>query len=163
MTFRSEATNLVSGDTNRVDDIFLRDTQSGSTTRLSVDLSGVEGNGYSTYPSISADGRYVTFTSNADNLVSGDTNRYGDIFVRNLARRYHRARRQPVQADAEGEPLGLFSPLNLGRWALIVAFQSLASNLVSDDTNGSEDYFRHDMQTGETIRVSVSSQRSTRK
>ena len=83
MAFSSVATNLVTGDTNGVADVFVRDTVSGTTTRVSL-VSGEtgEGNGASTVPSISADGRYVAFTSAASNLVTGDTNAAADVFVR---------------------------------------------------------------------------------
>jgi Tol biopolymer transport system component len=81
VAFDSGASNLVGGDTNGTYDIFLRDTQTGTTSRLSLDSSGVQGNGDSGSPSISADGRYVAFYSLATNLVSGDTNGKFDVFV----------------------------------------------------------------------------------
>jgi hypothetical protein len=81
VAFTSKASNLVSGDTNGFDDIFVHDTQTGTTTRASLATDGTEGNGSSTFPSISADGRFVAFGSGASNLVSGDTNGYTDIFV----------------------------------------------------------------------------------
>ncbi len=82
VTFISEASNLVSGDTNGQNDIFVHDRQNGQTTRVSVASDGTEGNECSWYPSISADGRYVAFESIATNLVAGDTNEGVDIFVR---------------------------------------------------------------------------------
>ena len=80
VAFDSEASNLVSGDTSGFD-IFLRDTQKGTTKRLSVDASGKQGNGLSLFPSLSADGRYAAFESIASNLVSGDTNGDSDVFI----------------------------------------------------------------------------------
>jgi Tol biopolymer transport system component len=82
VTFYSAAANLVAGDTNGMFDIFMRDRQTGTTTLVSRDSTGVEGDGDSQYPSISADGRYVAFQSYATNLVAGDTNGKTDIFVR---------------------------------------------------------------------------------
>jgi len=82
VAFDSEASNLVSGDTNTTTDIFVRDRQSGTTERVSVDSLGAQGIGYSPYASISADGRYVAFDSDASSLVSGDTNVATDVFVR---------------------------------------------------------------------------------
>src|SRR6185369_2135329 len=79
-TARSWATNLVAGDTNSTQDIFVHDFQSGLTSRVSVDSAGGEANGYNYSPSISADGRYVAFASVATNLVPGDTNANPDIF-----------------------------------------------------------------------------------
>jgi Tol biopolymer transport system component len=83
--FESEATNLVSGDTNGVYDIFVKDLQTGTTKRISVASDGTQGNDYSLNPSISADGSYVAFESDANNLVSGDTNNSPDIFVYDLS------------------------------------------------------------------------------
>src|SRR5262249_38177421 len=85
VAFWSDARNLVSGDTNAVRDVFVHDRQTGITERVSVDSSGIQGNGDSGFPygtAISADGRYVAFGSQASNLVSGDTNAVRDIFVR---------------------------------------------------------------------------------
>ena len=81
VAFESDASNLVSGDTNGARDVFVHDRQGGGTTRVSVASDGAQGNGGSAHPSISADGRYVAFQSDASNLVSGDTNGWSDIFV----------------------------------------------------------------------------------
>jgi dipeptidyl aminopeptidase/acylaminoacyl peptidase len=90
IAFQSDATNLVAGDTNLSYDIFVRDTVLNKTVRVSVDANGGQavganpvapGNADSTSPSISDDGRYVSFTSLATNLVPGDTNAARDIFV----------------------------------------------------------------------------------
>ncbi len=81
VAFHSDATNLVSGDTNGDVDVLVHDRQTGQTTRISVASDGSQGNGDSGYAFISADGRYVAFTSDASNLVSGDTNGYYDVFV----------------------------------------------------------------------------------
>ncbi|MEG5237208.1 hypothetical protein QUB77_23620, partial [Microcoleus sp. AT9b-C3] len=82
VVFGSYASNLVTGDTNGTDDIFLRDTLMNTTTRLSLDPAAAEANSDSYEPSISADGRYVVFASDASNLVTGDTNGTEDIFLR---------------------------------------------------------------------------------
>jgi len=84
LMFRSGASNLVSGDTNGVRDVFVRDRVSGSTIRASVSSSGQQGNSDSFGGSISADGRHVAFYSDASNLVPGDTNSRYDVFVRDL-------------------------------------------------------------------------------
>jgi Tol biopolymer transport system component len=81
VAFYSDASNLVAGDTNNADDIFVRDNQTGATTRVSVTTAGDQAEGGSYSPSISADGRYVAFLSDATNLVAGDTNRLRDVFV----------------------------------------------------------------------------------
>lgn len=82
VTFTSPATNLVPDDTNNADDVFLRDRTTGTTTRVSVSSSGVQANHHSGLPAVNADGRYVTFISNANNLVPDDTNGFTDVFVR---------------------------------------------------------------------------------
>ena len=82
MAFQSGASNLVPGDTNGAGDIFVYDRQTPHTIeRVSVASDGTQGNGSSLGPSLSADGRYVTFYSNASNLVPGDTNGASDVFV----------------------------------------------------------------------------------
>ncbi|UCB46685.1 MAG: PD40 domain-containing protein, partial [Spirochaetota bacterium] len=80
VAFESAATNLVPGDTNGAEDVFIHDTQTGTTTRVSVDSEGTEGDGDSCELSISADGRYVAFESRATNLVAFDYNETWDVF-----------------------------------------------------------------------------------
>jgi hypothetical protein len=82
--FYSDATDLVTNDTNGVWDVFLRDRLLGTTTRESVGTESIEGNGFSMDPSISADGRFVSFSSAASNFAVGDTNQDFDVFVRDL-------------------------------------------------------------------------------
>lgn len=79
--FSSGASNLVAGDTNEQTDSFVRDRQTGKTERISVAADGAQGDGISTPPSFSADGRFAVFYSDATNLVPGDTNRRSDIVV----------------------------------------------------------------------------------
>ncbi len=84
VAFASLATNLVAGDTNGCMDVFVRDTQTGTTTRVSVDSAGNQTETTPTgsqYPAISGDGRFVAFVSEASNLVPGDTNMQWDAFV----------------------------------------------------------------------------------
>ena len=81
VAFQSFATNLVPGDTNGCSDVFVRDRQTGETTRVSVSSAGAQGNYYSGEPAISPDGRFVAFVSDATNLVPGDTNGVADVFV----------------------------------------------------------------------------------
>ncbi len=82
VTFGSQASNLVPGDTNRAQDVFLHDRASGTTTRVCVDSSGAEAGAGSFGGEISADGRYTAFDSHARDLVEGDTNGASDVFVR---------------------------------------------------------------------------------
>src|SRR5437867_4098205 len=84
VAFRSPATNFVAGATIVYAQIFLRDRQSGTTEQVSVASDGTYGNSDTYAASISADGRYVAFGSISTNLVSGDTNSWADVFVRDL-------------------------------------------------------------------------------
>ena len=81
VAFHSRAGNLVEGDTNDEWDIFVHDRDHGTTERISVNVSGEQGNDTSRNPSISGNGQFVSFYSYADNLVEGDTNDEEDIFV----------------------------------------------------------------------------------
>jgi Ca2+-binding RTX toxin-like protein len=152
VAFQSWADNLVSGDTNNQPDIFVYDTLTNSTRRISVGFNGIEGNYDSYQPSISADGRYVAFFSYATNLVSGDTNNTADIFVRDTVA--NTTRRVSVATNGiEGNSLSDFPSISAdGRY---VAFESSASNLVSGDTNGIADIFVRDTVANTTRRVSV--------
>ncbi|WP_412751430.1 TolB family protein [Krasilnikovia sp. M28-CT-15] len=87
VAFSSEASNLVSGDTNGKTDVFVRDLLRKTTRRVSVSRAGLQGNAASTSPIITGNGRYVVFYSEASNLVPGDTNGEADLFVRDLIRR----------------------------------------------------------------------------
>ncbi len=156
VAFVSGADNLVSGDTNIDDDIFVRDIVANTTKRVSVSSSGAEGNDYSLYPSISADGRYVVFESGANNLVSGDTNGWGvmDIFVRDTM--LNTTKRVSVSSSGLEGNSQSFDP-SISADGRYVAFVSRASNLVSGDTNESNDIFVYDMAANTTTRVSISS------
>jgi Tol biopolymer transport system component len=153
VAFYSSATNLVAGDTNGTRDVFLRDTQAGTTTRVSVGSSGVQANGESFGPSISPDGRYVAFYSDASNLVAGDTNNADDVFVHdNQTGTTTRVSSSDNGDQADG---GSYSPSISGD-GRYVAFLSDATNLVTGDTNRLRDVFVHDAVTGATTRVDVS-------
>src|SRR3990170_4042101 len=157
----------------------------GTTTRVSVASDGSQGNSYSAAPSISADGRYVAFTSDASNLVSGDTNNFcygnfADVSTHdppprtimtptppppgytNCAdvfvhdRQTGVTQRVSVASDGSQGNKGSGSP-SISADGRYVAFASYASNLVSGDTNDWDDIFVHDRQTGSTQRVSVAS------
>jgi Tol biopolymer transport system component len=155
VAFHSDADNLVPGDTNGVTDVFLHDLQTGTTTRVSVDSSGVQGNDVSDHPSISADGRFVAFTSQATNLVPNDTNGAWDVFVHDCLTGTTQ-RVSVSSAGMEGNQASWSASMGVisadGRF---VTFASLATNLVPGDTNNAEDTFVHDLLTGETTRVSL--------
>jgi uncharacterized membrane protein len=152
VAFQSQASNLVDGDTNGLQDVFVHDRQDGATTRASVRSDGTQGNDASEFPAISADGRYVAFDSLASNLVDGDTNGKLDIFVHD--RQTGATTRASVKSDgSQGNGPSYYPSISDdGRY---VAFDSRASNLVDGDSNGASDVFVHDRQTGATTRVSV--------
>ncbi len=81
VAFHSAASNLVADDTNNRQDIFVYDRETKLMERVSVHSTGNQANHYSLNPSISGDGRYVTFMSSAENLVNNDDNDQVDIFV----------------------------------------------------------------------------------
>jgi Ca2+-binding RTX toxin-like protein len=84
VVFSSRATNLVPGDENGEQDVFVHDRQTGTTRLVSASAEGEAGNGTSSQPSISSDGRLVSFISAASNLVPGDTNDASDLFLKDL-------------------------------------------------------------------------------
>ncbi|WP_244885668.1 TolB family protein [Amycolatopsis vancoresmycina] len=154
VAFRSAARNLVGGDTNGVDDVFVRDRVAGVTTRVSVDRNGAEGNGASWAPAISADGRYVAFVSDSTNLVPGDTNGFRDVFVHDRLIGWT-SRVSGGLLGAPGNDDSLHPAISAdGRF---IAYDSYAGNLVAGDTNRVRDVFEYDQQTDRTIRVSVDS------
>src|SRR5262245_42753596 len=124
------------------------------TTRVSVDSSGAQCSGYSWSPSVSLDGRFVAFSSDASDLVPGDTNGCVDVFVHDRLTG-ETARMSVDSSGIEGnDKSDLPSIAANGRF---VAFESLATNLVPGDTNAARDVFVHDRETGQTTRVSVTS------
>ena len=151
--FTSAATNLVVGDGNGTNDVFVRDIINNTTERVSVSSVGAEGNGISSLPSLSFDGQYVAFTSNASNLVAGDTNNTTDVFVHN--RNSDNTVRVSVSSGgAQGDDQSRFPDISAdGRY---ISFGSFATTLVTGDTNSNLDIFLHDRMDGETERVSIS-------
>ena len=154
VAFESHASNLVPDDTNSDWDVFVHDTITGQTTRISVDSNGNQANGDSYAPSLSSDGRYVTFFSSAPDLVAGDTNGALDVFVRD--RQNGTTERVSVDSSgAQGDGDSNYASISGdGRY---VAFESWATNLVPADTDGTLDVFVRDRQNGTTERVSVDS------
>jgi Tol biopolymer transport system component len=148
VVFQSSGDNLVTGDTNNKTDVFLYDAVTASLSRVSVGATGTQANGNSFSPNISPNGRYVTFTSDATNLVLGDTNAYDDIFIKDLqtgAVRRIMGSSQPNGASAHSSVTSNGS----------VVFLSSASNLVSGDTNARMDVFLYDAATYEFSRANV--------
>jgi Tol biopolymer transport system component len=163
VAFWSGATNLVANDTNGTYDVFVRDRQLGTTERVSIATGGAQGSGNSVSPSISADGRFVAFASLAANLVAGDTNGRGDVFVHDrqtgITERVSvvSGGRQGIGGDSGVDVYGIYG-VSISADGRCVAFASTATNLVPGDANGGEsDVYVHDRHSGTTERVSVDS------
>lgn len=150
IVFESAATNLVSGDTNGLHDIFVKNMQDGSIERVSLGTGGAEANGASINPVISGDGRVVAFSSDATNLVS-DTNNSTDVFVYDdYTQSVSRVSVSSSGTEANGDSWVVDVSAN-GRF---VIFSSDASNLIAGDTEGYRDIFVHDRVNGTTVRAS---------
>ncbi|MGZ8927334.1 MAG: TolB family protein [Methylobacter sp.] len=157
VAFVSDANNLVPNDTNGTYDVFVRDLTTGVTTMASVNSSGTSGgNNMSSYPYLSANGRFVGFVSYASDLVPNDTNGgLSDIFVRDLKL----GKTTLVSVNSAGTASGnsLSNTLALSDNGRYVAFVSYASDLVSNDTNGEigigSDIFVRDLKAGTTTLV----------
>lgn len=156
VAFRSSASNLVSGDSNGKDDVFVRDLLAATTVRVSISSAGAQSTGDSDQPSISADGRFVAFRSAAANLVTGDTNGQPDVFVRDL--RLKTTVRVSVQDNGGGQVTGGGSSgPSISDDGTKVAFESAATNVVLFDINGQPDVFVRDLSAGSTDVVTVTS------
>lgn len=154
VAFESDAPNLVSGDPNFDRDVFVRDRETGRTRRASVSSAGVPGNGASWAPQLDASGTLVAFASAASNLVPGDENAAPDLFVHDLST--GQTELVPVNTSGErGFWIDLW--LDLTPDGRVLAWATKAASLVPGDTNGLQDVFVHDRETGTTRRVSVSS------
>ncbi|HBX69062.1 MAG TPA: hypothetical protein DEH25_06690, partial [Chloroflexi bacterium] len=166
VAFSSEATNLVTGDTNGHRDIFLRDRDTDAdgifdepgnvrTTRVSMGLAGAQANNDSWEVSISYNGRYIAYSSDADNLVASDGNGFRDVFL------YDRVLNQTTRisvVDVSGTNGNNDSEHpSISGDGRFVAFTSKASNLVTGDGNNLQDVFVRQMSTGRTFRVSIDS------
>jgi Tol biopolymer transport system component len=153
IAFASDADNLVPNDTNGCRDIFVRDLLLGTNLLVSVGTNGVGADGLSTDPAISGDGRYVAFTSGADNLIAGDNNKAQDVFVRDF--QAGTTVLVSVKAGGGGPATGSsYSPWlsSDGRYVL---FRSTAANLVSGSFSG-ENLFMRNLQSGTTYALTTS-------
>jgi Tol biopolymer transport system component len=153
ITWNTNSTNLVPADTTPDTDVYVRDTVAGTTALVSVSSAGVKGNGDSSAPSISADGRYITFSSLAGNLVAGDTNGTSDLFLHDM----QTGQTMRVNVNNNGDQAVGAQPTTaaLSADGRYVVWSSVATNLVAGDTNASRDVFRRDLVSGVTTRVNV--------
>jgi PKD repeat protein/Tol biopolymer transport system component len=138
IVFESAATNLVAGDTNDQVDIFLHDVQTGETTRMNLASDGSQADAGSCCATISSDGRLVVFTSEATNLVAGDTNGVADIFLHD---RIGETTVRISRPDPGSEADAASAAAAMDADGSFVAFESSAANLVPDDDNQRSDVF----------------------
>jgi Tol biopolymer transport system component len=153
VVFASPSSQIVAGDAGGFQDIFVRDRDTGVTTLVSRSTGGAQANNHSTNPAISANGRYVAFSSSADNLVAGDTNGTFDVFLRDL----QTGATTMVSISSGGAPAnyGAYGP-SISADGRYVAFVSASDSLVAGDTNVFNfDVFVRDTQVNTTVRVSV--------
>lgn len=153
VAFRSTADNLVPGDTNGVEDVFIKDIETGAIIMASTTENGEPAKGGSQEPTISGDGSYITFISNATNLTPGVSGGSLQVFVKNLQTgevKLASANGQGEEGDGASEKTVISAD---GRF---VAFSSNAANLVPGDTNGTLDVFLRDNETGSLTLVSAS-------
>ena len=156
VVFTSRASNLVGGDTNGVDDVFVKDVATAAVTLVSVGLGGVSANGASRAPVVSASLRYVAFESDATNLVAGDTNGETDIFLRDLW-----SSTTELISTGIGGPGDHYSiQPSISGTGFFIAFASKATNLVSGDTNARIDIFVRNISTQTTVRLTPGSLQS---
>jgi Tol biopolymer transport system component len=149
LVFESRAANLVPLDTNIRSDVFRKDLATGQTVLVSVDPTGVQGNGNSHKPVVTSDGRLIAFESDSDNLVVGDNNDARDIYVRDVVSQTTSRVSLPEGSE------DCFNPV-ISADGRYVAFQT-ASALAGDDFNGVADIYVRDLFTATTTRVSLTS------
>ncbi|MEW6158276.1 MAG: S8 family serine peptidase, partial [Verrucomicrobiota bacterium] len=153
VAFASDASNLVPNDTNRRRDVFVRDRQQRTTTRVSINSAGLPGNGTSDFPWMSKDGRYVAFHTDSNNLIANDFNEAYDIYLHDRNLRVT----QIVSVNSSGalgnDSSGFPCVSADGRF---VAFQSFAGNLEAGGVSGVWEIYLRDLQNGTTRRISVS-------
>ena len=154
IVFQSSASNLVSGDTNGLMDVFLFDAQTGTTIKVSTGLLGAQADGQSVNPVISGDGSKIAFVSIAKNLVAGDTNRVSDVFVFDVAT----SQISRISVSPEGiQGDGASSEPSISHNGNLIAFSSLATNLTREDANDRRDVFVRNLIAYGTSLVSLSS------
>jgi len=155
VAFSSDASNLVSGDTNGKSDIFVRDRIAGTTVRVDLTSTGAQQTSdYIKSSKISANGRFVVFSTADPNMVPGDTNGVRDTFVRDLQLNTTTI----VSVSSAGVFGNQQSPedFDISADGRYIVFYSLATNLVSGDTNGAADIFVRDTKLGTTTLMSKS-------
>lgn len=143
VAFTSNSATIVPDDDNATRDVFRLDRQTSTFERVSVSTGGVEGNGYSTSPSISGDGAFVAFESDATNLYPADGNGDTDIFRHDITLGRTDLASRVWNGISAGNGVSWHGPA-ISDDGRVVAFESGATNLVPNDTNGAYDTFVRD-------------------
>jgi hypothetical protein len=154
VAFSSDADNLIANDTNAVRDVFVHDLVNQTNVLVSVATNGASGDGPSTEAAISSNGRFVAFTSLADNLVAGDSNGRQGVFVRNL----QSGTTVLASIDFSGVASGnreSYSPA-LSPDGRFVLFRSRATNLGTNTFSGAENLFVRDLHSAQTYALTTS-------
>jgi hypothetical protein len=154
VAFSTEADNVIANDTNNCRDVVVRDLLLGTNLLVSANTNNLPANNFSTTPVISGDGRYVAFASTASDLVSGDSNKSLDVFVRDT----QTGLTTLISANTNGIPgnKDSFFPLmsTNGRFVL---FHSAATDLAPGSYTGGDNLFLRDRQSGSTIALTMGS------
>jgi Tol biopolymer transport system component len=153
IAFSSDADNLVPNDTNGMRDVFVRDLGFGTNLLISVNTNGLVGDGISSEPSFSGDGRFVAFTSFADDLVTGDTNKAQDVFVRD--RQLNTTTLVSVNWTGVGPGNKSSYTPTIGGDGRFVLFRSQAGNLTTVTPSAGENLYLRDRQSGVTYALST--------
>ena len=156
VSFSSEADNLAPLGVLYQDqeNVYRHDLQTGETIYVSKNINGQLSDQSARNGAISANGRFVAFTSGSFDMVPGDTNGLRDVFIRDVDT--GTTRRASLASNGD-QATGWSNTLALSDDGQKVAFVSAANNLVQSDTNGKEDVFVHDVAPGVTTRVSIGS------
>jgi len=157
VVFLSSATNLAPNDNNRMLDAFVRHLDTNQTEIVSIASDGTQGSQGVEFiaPAISADGRYVAFVSRSTNLVANDTNNVTDVFVHDLYTGTTIRASVATNASQANDTSGTYHRPSISSDGRYVFYDSWATNLVTNDTNGAVDIFVRDLQLNTTVRVSV--------
>ena len=160
IAFASDARNLAPADNNGVEDVFVRDTQTGTTIRITINADGEEADDRSTRPSISGDGRFIAFYSDATNLIDNDSEDIRDIYV------YDRdpdangifdegnGTHTRVSVSSSGQGGNAFSTRPaISSDGRHIVFRSQSTNLTPGTFSGVMNIFSHDLQTSQTILI----------
>ncbi|MGH2716150.1 MAG: calcium-binding protein [Thermoleophilaceae bacterium] len=155
VAFESGADNLSTGDNNSFINVFVRDLQASTTTLASITFdNSAGGNGDARSPSISADGRFVAFRSDADNLSTGDNNSFTNIFVRDLHPKASTTRLASIRPDGQAGANGRSFEPSISADGRFVAFMSEAENLSAEDSNLYFNIYVRDLVANTTTLVS---------